>query len=663
MEAIVDDITRQRSILIVDDDEGLNSLLQRVVKRAGFSAKGAGSGTAALELLAQEKFDLILLDYQLSDMSADKLVELLRAAGVKTPFVIMTGHGDEKIAVAMMKAGARDYLIKDGNYIDMLPHVLIRLFKDLDVEQNLRRTEAELVQSQAKLKTEHEQLLSIYECITDSICVIDVETHSILYSNPTFQEYFGTSSFCYESICKKGQPCADCPTYLCGQNSTEAVYSEYQNSANKRWYKCIDKLIRWTDGKSAHFHLAEDITAIKESGAEILKAKLKAEESDRLKSAFLANLSHEIRTPMNAIMGFTDLLMREDFSQSKQRDLLVIVRERSEYLLHIINDLLDISRIEVGQMEIIRHPGDLGELFDELYDYYLTKYFMSESHKNIELRKSMLLKGSQCKINGDMDRIKQVLCNLMDNALKFTSSGVVEFGCRLKESELVFYVKDTGIGISNSMQTIIFDRFRQVNDVYLSRRTGGVGLGLSISKGLVELMCGRIWVESVEGEGSVFYFSIPYEPIESFMPDEQQTDNNEYDWSQRTILIVEDEPVNATLLVEYLDRTRVNSLLVSSCSEAMKIFIDKPDIELVLMDIRLPDGNGIELAQKMKAIRPDITIIAQTAYAYANEREMMLTGGCNGYITKPIRKEELLRTIDMFFHSSGTQPPFFKINA
>lgn len=241
----------------------------------------------------------------------------------------------------------------------------------------------------------------------------------------------------------------------------------------------------------------------------LIEAKEKAEENDRLKTAFLCNMSHEIRTPMNAIIGFTDLLVRQDVSTEKQKRYSMLIKDRTVDLLHIIEDILDVSKMEVGQIHLHEENTDLEALMKELLDYYRLK-ITNSSKSDLQISYSMDGFISGKSIIVDAQRLKQILGNLLDNAFKFTEKGFIEYGCKPGEKEnLLFYVMDSGIGISRDKHKIIFDRFRQADDQYTVRQFGGTGLGLSIVKGLLELMGGTIWVESTPGEGSVFYFTLP----------------------------------------------------------------------------------------------------------------------------------------------------------
>jgi len=247
----------------------------------------------------------------------------------------------------------------------------------------------------------------------------------------------------------------------------------------------------------------------------------------------------------------------------------------------------------------------------------------------------------------DFVRVKQIIHNLLDNAFKFTSNGLIEFGCKLlNKKEILIYVKDTGIGIAPEMHPAVFNHFMQVDGSYLTRKTGGTGLGLSISKGLVEILKGKIWLESVVDQGTIFYFTLPFRPVNQL--DELITEEKEipYQWNDKTILIIEDDSHNALLINEFLDATGIHCLYAKNGSEAMEMFYKEPTINLILMDIRLPDISGLELAKLMKASKPHCVIIAQTAYAFDNDKETCLQNGCNDFITKPLNKARLLHVID-----------------
>lgn len=376
--------------------------------------------------------------------------------------------------------------------------------------------------------------------------------------------------------------------------------------------------------------------ALRENLTELEEAKQKAEESDRLKMSFLANMSHEIRTPMNAIMGFADLLDLEDAPFDKRKKFTRTIRERTKDLLNIINDLLDISRIESNTLRIVETSGDINNVLLEITDFFRIKNEEIFS-KPITFRLINELNNDENFIVADFERIKQILINLIENAFKFTESGTITLGCKLKDKNtLLFSVKDTGIGIPKDKQNVIFERFRQVDESFLTREYGGAGLGLSICKGIIELINGSIWVESEFGIGSTFYFTLPYNRNIDNKLRNKELIKKTHDFKGKTILIVEDTKANMELLHEVLESSGVNIISAENGKLAMTQFYRHPEIDLVLMDIRLPDSNGFDLTRKMLAERREIKVIAQTAYASSDDMQKCLEAGCIDFIAKPI---------------------------
>jgi PAS domain S-box-containing protein len=379
---------------------------------------------------------------------------------------------------------------------------------------------------------------------------------------------------------------------------------------------------------------------------ELKNAKEKAEESDKLKSAFLANMSHEIRTPMNAILGFATLIRNRVLSEEKRRDYIDLINANCRQLLHIITDIIDISKIEAGQIAIINKNFLLNKLLNDLYLNYNNQ--IEVMHKPIQLVVKPGFKNEESAVFTDKVRLEQILSNLLSNALKFTDKGVIEFGYNIdRRRDIVFYVRDTGIGMTEEEQKIIFDRFRQVSTSF-NKMYGGTGLGLSISKGLSEKLGGKIWVESKPDKGSCFYFNIPYKPGINFEKPKEIDYSVEYNWAGKTILIAEDEEVNFSLLETILIPTGACVLRAKTGMEAIEKCQTDKRINLVLMDIKMPDLDGIEATKRIKDDRKGLPIIAQTAYAMSTDEENCLKAGCDDYISKPLRIDDLLKKIDHY---------------
>jgi PAS domain S-box-containing protein len=390
-----------------------------------------------------------------------------------------------------------------------------------------------------------------------------------------------------------------------------------------------------------------DITSIKETELELIKAKEKAEESDRLKTAFLQNMSHEIRTPMNAIMGFTDLLKDEYTDGTTLITYSEIINQRCNDLLEIINDILDIAKIESGQLSVNFEECNLNELFAELYSFF-TEHQKRIDKEHITFGLNSICDLAEGIIVTDKVKLKQIFINLISNAFKFTLEGWIEGGCKLdKNNNLLFYVSDTGIGIPYDKQELIFERFTQFHQSSI-RNISGTGLGLSIVKGLVDLLGGEIFLKSEPGKGSTFSFSIPCKMAQTVKKSPiviEKPDNNKL--LNKTILIVEDDFYNTEYLKVIFARTGIHILETEYGKEAVELAIKKP-IDLVLMDIRLPDMDGYEATRQIRRVKPGLTIIAQTAYASFNEKQNALDAGCNDYISKPIKKDLLLLMVNKY---------------
>ncbi len=391
---------------------------------------------------------------------------------------------------------------------------------------------------------------------------------------------------------------------------------------------------------------AVNITELKLSNIELLKSKERAEESDRLKTAFLHNMGHEIRTPMNSIIGFSELLINQNLNKTTLEKYAGLIKHNCVDLLQIINNILDIAKIESGQMPAYIEKCNLNKLFLEL-DLYSTERQKVLTKNQIKFTlKNFSDIPENTTIYTDKEKFKQIFIKLIDNAFKFTDAGKVEIGCKSGDNHsLIFYVADTGIGIPSDKQDVIFEHFAQV-DYGNSRMYGGIGLGLSVVKGLVRLLGGNIWLESQPGTGSTFFFTVQtkiknihlLKPLTIKLPEK-------YHFKNKTILIVEDDLYSTQYLKEILTSTGSNIIYACYGREAVKLILSQP-VDLVLMDIRLPDMDGYEVTRQIRQFKPDLKIIAQTAFSLPNERQKALDAGCNEYINKPTDQTTLLYLIN-----------------
>ncbi len=384
-----------------------------------------------------------------------------------------------------------------------------------------------------------------------------------------------------------------------------------------------------------------DTTQQKNTEENLIEARKRAEEADKLKSAFLANMSHEIRTPLNSIIGFSELLIDDEIEPGERAHFLNLISTAGKSLLQLVDDIIDISKIEARQLRISKSMTEINSLLEDLHIA-----FENEKRKRNKPQLALRMKrpGGDQKIylNTDPFRLRQIFSNLLLNAIKFADKGFVEFGYNGVDGQTIqFYVKDTGIGIEKDKTQMVFQRFGQVDSAY-KRNLDGTGLGLAISKHLVELLGGKIWFDTEPGKGSTFYFTLP--------TDWDGTDKVLFgrllnDWSDKVFLVVDDVEANFRFLKAVFRETRALILWAKSGEEAIKICRNNSSINLVLMDIRMPDLDGNATTKAIRDFAPDLPIIAQTAFADEDDRQLALSSGCDDYISKPICRKELASLI------------------
>ncbi len=386
--------------------------------------------------------------------------------------------------------------------------------------------------------------------------------------------------------------------------------------------------------------IGQDITSRKRAETDLIRAKSKAEESDRLKSIFLSNMSHEIRTPMNAIMGFSTLLGNEAVSDAEKQQFISIIQSSGDRLLNIINDIIDISKIEAKQLPISLSEFNLYDVFINCINSFRNSELL-KTKSNINLIVSIDDDLKNAKIISDRYRIQQVLDNLLSNSIKYTEKGEIETGFRIVDENgtgiIEAWVKDTGIGIPEELNEIIFERFRQADE---NKYHEGAGLGLSITKGIIDLLGGSIWFSSVVNSGTTFYFKIPLVLSENKPPAVEKQVSGIPDLHGKTVIIEEDDYNSFYYLRLLLKNLNANVLHAENGSVLMQLVSHKvPD--LILLDINMPVMSGYQCLDELKKLDIKTKIIAQTAYAMSSEREKCLQSGCDGYISKPVTKSNL----------------------
>jgi signal transduction histidine kinase len=385
-------------------------------------------------------------------------------------------------------------------------------------------------------------------------------------------------------------------------------------------------------GEDKAMTIVREITHQKKIQQELIIAKEKAEESDLLKSAFLANMSHEIRTPMNGIIGFATLLKQTETDNEKRSKYIDIIASNADHLLSLIDDIIDISKIETGNIEINTEIVNLHQLFEDLFTMFYDR------KPGVEIR---FITGKFINIWCDKIKLSQVLSNLIGNAIKFTDSGYVEYSVNKQDEMLVFRVEDTGTGIKKIDGEKIFDRFAQGGNTSGMNR-GGTGLGLAISKAYIEKMGGKIWFESEMGVGTVFKFTIPYIPAHEKII--KKTVSGEPIERELSILVVDDDSMNCLFIEEIFSDSNINTVQAINGKEAVDL-CSEFDFDLILMDMKMPVMGGVEATKKIKALKPYIPVLAVSANVFWLDREKALKAGCDDYITKPFRPDELKKKV------------------
>ncbi len=385
--------------------------------------------------------------------------------------------------------------------------------------------------------------------------------------------------------------------------------------------------------------IGQDITNRKRAEEELIRAKSKAEESDRLKTIFLSNMSHEIRTPMNAIMGFSSFLGNVGIPDSEKKQFIEIIQSSGERLLKILNDIIDISKLEAKQLSVNLTEFNLGNMFTNSVKTFSSSELL-KTKPGIKLKLRIEDKYFDTQVISDKNRLQQVLDNLLSNAIKYTEKGEIETGFSIIDengsSTIEAYVKDTGIGIPAEFKEIIFERFRQADE---NRYHEGAGLGLSITKGIIDLLGGKIWFSSVLNKGTTFYFTIPQATPEKKKTIEKEPVSEVPDLKGKTVIIAEDD-YNSFYYLRLLIKNLNANVLHAENGKALMNLIEHKVPDLILLDINMPVMSGYQCLEEIKKMGIKTKIIAQTAYAISSEREKCLQSGCDGYISKPVTKTD-----------------------
>lgn len=475
------------------------------------------------------------------------------------------------------------------------------------------------------------------------------------FCNPEFEKYAGVTS---EDILGKQFP------YLLPSKDSKlqdpiglalkgGVYQGEQQIALfdnlPQWYAISIAPVFNREGEISHLiFVFDNITERKEYEKQIVFSKAKAEESERLKTSFLSNLSHEIRTPLNAILGFSSLLNSDAVSLNEKEEIPALLVSHSNDLLDLINDLIDISAIETNQFSINKTECKLNQVITDSFNEVISNKKFMETKAIKTIVKLGVLEES-FSILSDSKRLSQAVKHLLSNAIKFTNSGFVEFGYTFKDANnLLFYIIDTGVGLSEQEKSIVFNPFRQADDSR-TRTFNGMGLGLAISKHIIERLGGKIWVDSTKGQGSTFYFTLPYIPVKNKFDTVVLTPKHKdvFNWQSKTILVADDIDSNYRFIQTLLRPTGANLLWAKNGRQAIDM-VKENKIDLILMDIVMPELDGFEATKEIKKINSKVKVICQTAYPANDHQVACRESGMDSYLAKPIPPIVMLKTIDEF---------------
>ncbi len=434
-------------------------------------------------------------------------------------------------------------------------------------------------------------------------------------------------------------------------NEWQGEFKNRKKNGEYYWELASISPIKNNYGTITHYvKIAENISYLKKIEKDLKKAKQDAEIANNYKNHFLANMSHEIRTPINTIIGFSELIKNENLPIQKRHKYSGIIEENSQSLLRLIDDIIDVAKIEANELKIKKEACSLGDLFSELEMTY-NNFIKRKQKQNLELIFQIPEEAHHDVIFTDPYRLKQIINNLFLNALTYTDRGHIEVGYTiLSETKLRFFVSDTGAGIPSNRLKNIFKRFTQTEET-LGSDSQGSGLGLSICKDLTTLLGGDISVKSVEGEGTVFFLTLPYDKIKIPMvrTAAKPVAPSRYNFSDYTIMVAEDTPYNYEYLYSILQKTGANVVWAKDGIDVLKLY-NSSKIDLILMDIQLPEISGYEATSQIRLTNKSLPIIAQTAYAMTEDRQKCLESGCNEVLVKPIRMDDVLATVAKYLH-------------
>ena len=638
-------------LLHLEDNPSDAQLVLAVLKKANikFEYYFVDNEKDYLNILETKKIDIILSDYHLPDYSGTEALLMAKTRYPQIPFVFISGTMGEDAAIESLLNGATDYVLK--NKMERLIPAVHRAYKEL--QEHHARHQAE---------TELRKLSMAVDQSPNSVIITDINgqmeyanSATLKLTGYSMEEIMGQNPRIFGSGEKSKEEYAILwETILSGKEWFGEFHNKKKNG-ELYWESASIAPLFSENGEITNFlGIKTDITESKKITLELINSKEHAEQSDRLKSAFLANMSHEIRTPMNGILGFAELLKEPGLSGKEQQEYIRIIEKSGARMLNIINDIVDISKIEAGVMKLNLKNSNINEQTEYIYTFFKPEV----EAKGMKLYLKNTLPSNEAMFETDSEKLYAILMNIVKNAIKYTEKGSIEIGYDVigpvetyHGTSLQFYVKDTGMGIPKDRQEAIFERFIQA-DIEDKKAMQGAGLGLAITRSYVEMLGGRIRVESEEGRGSTFYFTLPYR----IQPKEKPLINGAISYHEiekqlivnnpgLKILIAEDDTTSGLLINIIVGKVSREMIKAHSGQEAVEASRQNPDLDLILMDIQMPEMGGYEATRLIRQFNKEVVIIAQTAFGLSGDREKALDAGCNDYISKPINKLLLLELI------------------
>jgi len=647
-EALKDSHERYKSQIELSSDSIIVQSGEKIVFANNATLKLMGAKSLD-ELTGKSALDFVHPDYK--DIAVQRIQRIY--------------DNEEKITLTDEK-----FIKLNGDVIDVeVTAILINYFGELSIQM--------IVRDITERKQNKDMLVKLKKAVeTSGKAIFITDQNGIFkYVNPAFNDLYG---YTLDEIIGRLTPQA-IESELLGSHNSEMLGKILMNGQeekgefiNKRKdgtiidiESSVSPILDEMNSIIGFLGIHCDITKRKLAERELIKAKEHARESDRLKSAFLANLSHEIRTPMNGIMGFAEILKEPDVTGEEQNEYLSIIEQSGERMLNTLNDIIDLSKIESGQIRFSISETNVNQKMMDIY----TSLRPEAEKKGLQISYRKNLSTNEAIINTDKEKLKAILSNLIKNAIKFTKTGFIEFGygsissptsstdssdsptnSESEPAELEFFVKDSGIGISNEQKEFIFERFRQGNES-LHKKYEGAGLGLSISKAYVEMLGGKIRVESELGKGSVFYFTLPLNiiPGEKKFTQKVGLFNREVNViNNLKILIVEDDEGCSKYLSMAIKKISKEVLKARTGVEAVETCRNNYDIDLVLMDIQMPEMDGYEATRQIRQFNNEVVIIAESSFDFSGDVDKVMEAGCTDYISKPYSRKILLDKIKRY---------------